>query len=83
MNINNIIRAWKDEDYRLSLTAAERATLPENPAGIVELSDTQLESVNGAFKMPTSLLSICACPSYDMTCPPPTHEPKVPPTKRA
>jgi mersacidin/lichenicidin family type 2 lantibiotic len=48
MNINHIIRAWKDESYRLSLTAAEQAALPANPAGIVELSDAQLGAVNGA-----------------------------------
>ena len=34
-----IIRAWKDEDYRLSLSEAERAVLPGHPAGLVELPD--------------------------------------------
>ena len=44
----DIIRAWKDEAYRLSLSAAERAQLPENPAGAVDLSDAQLEVTAGA-----------------------------------
>ena len=26
MSIKNIIRAWKDEDYRLNLSEAERAS---------------------------------------------------------
>ncbi len=43
----DIVRAWKDEDYRLSLSEAERAQLPENPAGMIELSDTDLSEVNG------------------------------------
>ena len=29
----DIIRAWKDEEYRLSLTEEQRALLPDNPAG--------------------------------------------------
>jgi mersacidin/lichenicidin family type 2 lantibiotic len=45
----NIIRAWKDEAYRNSLSEAERAALPENPAGILELADTELADVNGGF----------------------------------
>ncbi|HYJ88249.1 MAG TPA: mersacidin/lichenicidin family type 2 lantibiotic [Pyrinomonadaceae bacterium] len=43
----DIIRAWKDEEYLRSLTDAERATLPENPAGRIELSDADLGSVAG------------------------------------
>jgi mersacidin/lichenicidin family type 2 lantibiotic len=39
------IQAWKDEDFRLSLTEAERAKLPANPAGIVELTDEALDSL--------------------------------------
>jgi mersacidin/lichenicidin family type 2 lantibiotic len=45
----NIIRAWKDEAYRNSLSDAERASLPENPAGVLELADTDLADVNGGF----------------------------------
>jgi mersacidin/lichenicidin family type 2 lantibiotic len=47
MNKVDVIRAWKDEAYRLSLSEAERAVLPENPAGILELSDIDLMSVSG------------------------------------
>ena len=43
----DIIRAWKDEDYRLSLSDAERALLPAHPAGLITLTDTQLEHVGG------------------------------------
>ena len=47
MSKTDIIRAWKDEEYRQSLTDAERATLPENPAGKMELTDADLGSVVG------------------------------------
>jgi mersacidin/lichenicidin family type 2 lantibiotic len=43
----NLVRAWKDEEYRLSLSEAERALLPENPAGSLELSDAEMDLVAG------------------------------------
>jgi mersacidin/lichenicidin family type 2 lantibiotic len=42
----NIIRAWKDEAYRMSLSAEQRAALPANPAGSIELEDAQLDAVS-------------------------------------
>jgi mersacidin/lichenicidin family type 2 lantibiotic len=51
----NVVRAWKDEEYRLSLTDAERAQLPENPAGFLELSETDLHQVSGGdFVVPAT-----------------------------
>jgi mersacidin/lichenicidin family type 2 lantibiotic len=47
MTQENIIQAWRDAEYRASLTAAERAQLPEHPAGLVELSDADLDAVSG------------------------------------
>lgn len=43
----NIIRAWKNEEYRNSLNAAELAALPQNPAGLIELTDADLDLVAG------------------------------------
>lgn len=47
MSQENIIRAWKDENFRNSLSEKERALLPENPAGLVELADTDLSAAAG------------------------------------
>ncbi len=47
MSKMNIIRAWKDEDYRLSLSEAERALLPEHPAGLIELSGAEMDGDGG------------------------------------
>ncbi len=49
MSSKNIVRAWKDPGYRDSLTAAERAALPANPAGAIELSDADLGKVAGGY----------------------------------
>ncbi|MBO0782750.1 MAG: mersacidin/lichenicidin family type 2 lantibiotic [Ktedonobacteraceae bacterium] len=44
----DIVRAWKDETYRNSLSAEELAQLPEHPAGAFELSEDELERIHGA-----------------------------------
>lgn len=43
----DIVRAWKDAQYRQSLSAEQQAMLPENPAGNFELSESELDAVNG------------------------------------
>jgi mersacidin/lichenicidin family type 2 lantibiotic len=63
----DVARAWKDESYRLSLGEAERALLPENPAGPVELSDADLTGAGGANTGGTGVMeftysgSFCLC----------------------
>jgi mersacidin/lichenicidin family type 2 lantibiotic len=47
MSVENIIRAWKDEHFRNSLSDAERALLPENPAGVIDLTAAELDVVEG------------------------------------
>ena len=47
MTKKDIIRAWKDAEYRASLSEAERAMLPEHPAGLIELTDTEMAMVAG------------------------------------
>lgn len=49
MSKSDIIRAWKDEQYRGSLTNAQRAALPANPAGAIELTDSELGAVVGGI----------------------------------
>lgn len=42
-----IVRSWKDEDFFGSLSDAERAFLPPNPVGFVELTDEDLLTIEG------------------------------------
>lgn len=46
--MNNVVRAWKDETYRQSLSVEQLAVLPANPAGEIELTDVELEAISGA-----------------------------------
>jgi mersacidin/lichenicidin family type 2 lantibiotic len=56
------IRAWKDEEYRMSLTEEQRSLLPDNPAGLVELSDAELESIaGGGGPDNTANVNVSAC----------------------
>jgi len=55
----DVIRAWKDPEYRDSLTAAEQAALPEHPAGLIELVDEELSSVNGAASYELATYGCC------------------------
>jgi mersacidin/lichenicidin family type 2 lantibiotic len=45
----NIIRAWKDAEYRHSLGETERALLPDHPAGVIELTEADLDAVEGGI----------------------------------
>jgi mersacidin/lichenicidin family type 2 lantibiotic len=45
----DIARAWKDPEYRKSLTAEQLASLPPNPAGTSELTNEDLDSVAGGY----------------------------------
>lgn len=60
MSRKEIIRAWRSEEYWLSLSEEERARLPENPAGMVELDDVDLSDVAGGVVETMSLLVECA-----------------------
>jgi len=43
----DIARAWKDPEYRKTLTPDEVASLPPNPAGDGEMSEKELDGVSG------------------------------------
>ena len=62
----DIVRAWKDEEYCESLSDTQRASLPQNPAGIVELTDEQLRAAGGGAEQNSTILSITLpiCPTF-------------------
>ena len=61
--IDKIIRAWKDDDYRLSLSLQEQEALPPNPAGRVDSSSMAPDQSFGnySFMIPSLRLLICIC----------------------
>jgi mersacidin/lichenicidin family type 2 lantibiotic len=54
----NVIRSWKDEDFRDNLSYSEMAAVPENPAGPLELTDDQLMAMNGGANPETVMPSV-------------------------
>ena len=64
----NVIRAWKDEDYYSSLNKEELRLLPENPAGIIELSDDQMEGFRGGRCKGKSSINISFDCIVDSNC---------------
>jgi len=60
MNID-IIRAWKDAEYRESLSDSELAMVPEKPIGEIELTDEDLLEVTGAGGGNTICQAITVC----------------------
>jgi mersacidin/lichenicidin family type 2 lantibiotic len=63
MSHENIIRAWKNEDFRNSLSDEQRAMLPEHPAGLIELKPEELRSVAGGLR--GTIDTMCQCDSLD------------------
>ena len=61
MKESEIIRAWKDPEYRASLNEAELAALPAHPSGRIDLSDSELEGVAGGDVANTEALKTFGC----------------------
>jgi len=69
MSIDEIVRAWKDEEYRNSLTPEQRMALLPNPAGMVELDDEALEDAAGGFPVHTLLCVSLWCGTFRCSIP--------------
>lgn len=71
MSIADTIRAWRDRAFRESLSEEERATLPENPVGQIELTDKDLREVIGAAQSGASSgcnTKTCTQPCFTSNC---------------
>ncbi|MBN1207223.1 MAG: mersacidin/lichenicidin family type 2 lantibiotic [Myxococcaceae bacterium] len=68
MKRETIIRAWKDPEFRASLSTEERSALPECPAGtaFTELDESELADAvgGGAFYLPDDG---CICSDWTLT----------------
>lgn len=47
MVLNKVIRAWKDPEFRAELSEEELTSLPQSPAGAIELTDDELDAAAG------------------------------------
>jgi mersacidin/lichenicidin family type 2 lantibiotic len=57
----DVVRAWKDEEYRGRLTESEAASLPENPAGSVDIGQLGSGAGAGVLGVVTSCGQPCSC----------------------
>jgi mersacidin/lichenicidin family type 2 lantibiotic len=57
MRKEKILRAWRDPEFRDSLSDEERAALPAHPSAPLELRDEQLVAVRGADEVSIGDLS--------------------------
>lgn len=68
MKKNEILAAWRDEEYFLGLSDEERAQIPEHPAGILALEDDVLGSITGGCS--TTKMGACPTSAYCTPCTP-------------
>ncbi len=67
----DVIRAWKDPEYRNNLSEAELGALSANPAGPMELSDGELDVATGGASYNALCLSCNHCTntySWEESC---------------
>jgi mersacidin/lichenicidin family type 2 lantibiotic len=57
----DVARAWKDSEYRKTLTPEELASLPPNPAGPAHLTEDVLEAISGAPGAPACTWARSGC----------------------
>lgn len=61
----DLIRVWKDSEYRNSLDPAQLAGLPANPAGPTELREQDLElAAGGATWGPSCVTGVPSCDTW-------------------
>ncbi len=61
MPVAEAIRAWKDEDYFLSLSEEERAVLPASPVGDAEFDSADVaDAAITVFKACQSIVIECS-----------------------
>ena len=70
LNNETVVRAWKDPEFRASLSPEDRASIPENPSGrsITELDETELGNVSGGEDFCTVTLNVLCRYTYQVWC---------------
>lgn len=61
-------RAFRDEDYYLSLTESERGSLPAHPAALIEVSEDDLRVVAGGISTEACTTSGWCSPCPNRQC---------------
>ena len=70
MKKRQILEAWRNEEYYLSLSAEERAQIPEHPAGLLDIEDDVLRTITGGCAITKALYPGCPTSGYCTPCHP-------------
>ncbi len=68
MKKEDVIRAWRDGEFYAELSEQHRASLPANPAMLVEVDDEALNSITGGCG-PAATTGICSPCGNQWACP--------------
>jgi mersacidin/lichenicidin family type 2 lantibiotic len=60
----DVARAWRDQDYYLSLTEEERASLGAHPAGATNVADDVLRTITGGCGTTYGTPACTPCGNY-------------------
>ncbi len=66
MKKRDVIRAWRDGEFYATLSPADRTSMPDSPASVIELNDEVLANVTGGC----SIGAGCPTSAYCSPCPP-------------
>jgi mersacidin/lichenicidin family type 2 lantibiotic len=55
-----IIRAWRDDSFRKTLPEELQRTLPDNPAGVIDLLAAELEIDGATDDLPRTYATACS-----------------------
>ena len=55
----DVVRAWKNPIYRDSLDPEQLSGVPANPAGIIELADSELKQASGVGALANTTAQKC------------------------
>ena len=58
----DVVRAWRDAEYRNSLSEEERAGLPEHPAGLARIDEELLKGVVGGASLRCTTPAVSCVP---------------------
>jgi mersacidin/lichenicidin family type 2 lantibiotic len=64
----DIVKAWKDEDYRETLTLEQRANLPAHPSGIIDFEDPEKQEEGSFEATPVACKRQTNTKSWDLSC---------------
>ncbi len=70
---NEIVRGWKDEEHRMKLSETAQSSLPDNPAGLITLTDEEIAGIEGGTwttfaTITTTFITITTCGITLCTC---------------